>query len=129
MYNTTYDFPFRNWKKIEIRGIKKQGYIFVRMWCWNIFFKVKYTFKNRRKQRRDKNKGLNKQSKKCIYNRQPNKNFTEKLVKRSKIRILLLNTIQSNCLFINSYQVLQCPEGQPDKRWNIFAGLKEAHVV
>ena len=28
-----------------------------------------------------------------------------------------------------SYQVLQSPKGQPDKRWNIFAGLKEAHVT
>ena len=38
--------------------------------------------------------------------------------------------LQKNEMFLKmSYQVLQSPKGQPDKRWNIFAGLKEAHVT
>ena len=28
-----------------------------------------------------------------------------------------------------SFQVLQGPKGQPNKRWDIFAKLKEAHVI
>ena len=28
-----------------------------------------------------------------------------------------------------SYQVLQTPKGQPDKRWNIFARMEKSHVI